>query len=99
MVGSKENNMVNGSIDFVLGQIQAKLEDNDIAHNDIKGLLFNLHTKLDTLNTSTNKTITDLCSDVEGLKVRASVWGGTVGFIVSAIMGIVGWFVVHIQGK
>lgn len=91
--------MPNGNIDYILGQIQAKLEQNDITHEEMRGILSNLDRKLDAFYGSTNKTITGLCADVGGLNGKASVWGGFVAFIVSAIMGVIGWFVVHLQGR
>jgi len=83
--------MTNGTIDFSLGQIEAKLDLNEAAHKEIKDTLSQIFTKLD----STNTTITNICGDIGTLKGKASLWGGIIGFVVSAIMGVASWFMVH----
>lgn len=82
--------MTNGSIDYTLGQIQSKLESES-------EILIRLENKVDVLSANTNKTVTDLCTEIGTLKGKASLWGGVTSFIVSAIMGIAGWFLFHIS--
>ncbi len=87
--------MTNESLEYRLGRIDANLKNNDTAHREIKEILFGLDNKFD----STNKIINGLCTDIGNLKGKASLWGGITSFIVSAIMGIIGWFVVHLSTK
>ncbi len=87
--------MGNESLEYRLGRIDAQLENNDTAHREIKEILFGLDDKFD----STNKIINGLCTDIGNLKGKASLWGAITASIVSAIMGIVGWFVLHLSTK
>lgn len=85
--------MSNGTVDFILGQIEAKLDLNEVAHKEIKETLSQVFAKADL----TNKTIQDMCGEIGALKAKASVWGGVVGFIVSAVMGLASWLALHFQ--
>jgi hypothetical protein len=91
MADEKNNSLIeikDTSIAFRLGEISAKLENNDVAHTTI-------FRKLDTIS----KQITDLTGDVGNIKGRAAAYGGVVGFIVSIVVAVVGWFVSHIAVK
>ena len=80
----KKNNMPNGNIDFVLGQVLARLSVNDEDHKEIKELLKEMTAAQTICN---NKVI--------ALETRAKVWGGIAGFIVAAIISAVGWIIKH----
>ena len=73
---------MNGSLDYLLGQINGKLENHDKVFNELKDLCEKMETKLDIIS-----------GDMLVIKTKAKIWGAITGFLASVSVTVVGWFV------
>lgn len=81
--------MPNESLEYRLGCIDTKLEQNDDAHKTMLTVLNKISCDLDVFKM---KSI----EDVALIRGKASVWGAIMGFIVSAVITLAGWtFSIH----
>ena len=71
-------------LNFLLGQIVTRLDNNDYDHAEIKGLLKDV-TKFQIV-----------CNEkIIALETRAKVWGGIAGVIMGGIISAIGWVLKH----
>lgn len=69
-------------LNFLLGKMVARLDNNDEDHREIKKILKEV-----------KDCTADMGKDITALKTKASVWGAVMGFIVSTVVVIIGWYV------
>lgn len=80
--------MTSESLDYKLGRIEEKLEQNDRVHGEILSVLNKISCDFDVFK---DKSI----EDVAFIKGKASIWGAVSGFIVSAVLTVAGWLFLH----
>lgn len=82
---------MNDNIEYRLGHIDAKLQENDRAHATITNYLYTIQTSIDRVEESISATKVDIA----GIKGKASVWGTIAGFLTATFVTIIGWFVLR----
>lgn len=71
-------------LNFLLGKMVARLDNNDEDHQEIKKILKEV-----------KDCTTCMGNDITALKTKASIWGAVMGFIVSTIVVVIGWFTIN----
>ncbi len=78
---------MNETLDYKLGNIEARLTENDRAHMEMTNYLFNIQTSINRIEGSLNDNKVELA----GIKGKASVWGTVAGFLAGVIVTVIGW--------
>lgn len=79
---------MDGQLEYRLGRIDTKLEQNDEDHRHILDALKELQ-----------ETCSGLREAYSNIRGKTSVAGGIIGALFTAILAAIGWFFYHITGK
>ncbi len=85
---------MNENIEYKLGNISAKLEENDRTHKEMTNYLYDIQCSINRIE----ENLTENREAVAGLQGKASMFGAVSGFFVSIFLAIIGWIVYTIKG-